>query len=286
MNLSTYQKLAQRTMALPTHAMEEIGSAAKIADLIHSQLGMSSEVGEFADALKKSLYYVRPLDETNLAEELGDILWYMALAATALGVDLSIVAEANIAKLSARYPEKFGDLGAINRDTEAEHNVLETALSRQEKEVSEKETRRYDDTFFLENENLTSNGNLEIRSGALVLRNAKLIVNGSLSVDGDILLLDSSSVVADDFILSKNGEIDSTGASRIESRTSHIQAHEDIFCGNIMAGTTVHSEKGNIVTAKIVAGFGIQTPNGFLSARNIVINGKETIISLFGEAAK
>jgi hypothetical protein len=272
-----------------------IGRNGKNKELVKAQATMSRDLGKIADVVfnnfsaKENTLYCEGeelIKQSNLADLLGCLLFDIALAATALGVDLSVIAEANIAKLSARYPEKFGDLGAINRDTEAEHNVLETALSRQEKEAARKEDLIYTNDFFLENESRIINGNLEIRSGMLVLKNCNLRVNGSISVDGDIYLLDSSYIQADNFILSKKGKIESSGDSQINSQTSHIQAHEYIYCRKIMAGTSVCSEKGNIVGFEVTAGFGIQTPNGFLSASRIVVNGKEAIFSRKIEAAQ
>ena len=91
MNPNDYQKLAKRT-----ECDEELASQRKVVEdtthlpyfratrLTHAAFGLSSEIGEFNDALKKWLYYGQELDETNLAEELGDLLWYVALACNAL----------------------------------------------------------------------------------------------------------------------------------------------------------------------------------------------------------
>lgn len=56
--------------------------AAKLdrADQIeHAQLGMISEVGEIANLYKRCLAYGRPFDAVNLLEEIGDVIWYLAL---------------------------------------------------------------------------------------------------------------------------------------------------------------------------------------------------------------
>jgi NTP pyrophosphatase (non-canonical NTP hydrolase) len=43
------------------------------------------------------------LDKTKLKEELGDVLWYVGLAASSMGVDLESVAEANIVKVRGSF---------------------------------------------------------------------------------------------------------------------------------------------------------------------------------------
>lgn len=107
MKLNDYQSLAIRT-AKPGDTEQ---------DLIHAALGLTGEAGEFADAVKKSVVYGRPLDTAHLIEEIGDALWYVALACRALDVDLATVAEGNIAKLRVRYPERYtDDLAAARLD--------------------------------------------------------------------------------------------------------------------------------------------------------------------------
>ena len=98
MKMNEYQQLAMRTAA---------NDSKPHFDLMHAALGLSGEAGEFCDAVKKAVIYKRPLDIKNLAEEVGDVLWYCALAAYALGITLDEIATDNIDKLRQRYPEKF-----------------------------------------------------------------------------------------------------------------------------------------------------------------------------------
>lgn len=93
--------------------------------LLHAAMGMVTESGEFMDALKKAIIYGKPLDKVNLAEELGDQMWYIAVACDALGVPLGNVMGRNVAKLRARYPEKYSNECALNRDLEKERGILE-----------------------------------------------------------------------------------------------------------------------------------------------------------------
>lgn len=93
--------------------------------LLHAGIGLATESAEFLDALKKHIYYGKPLDRVNLREELGDLFWYMAIACDALDVSFDELQETNIAKLSARYPEKFTMDKAENRDLATERQILE-----------------------------------------------------------------------------------------------------------------------------------------------------------------
>lgn len=70
-------------------------------------LGLAGEAGEVADMVKKMLGHGHGLDVAALAGELGDVLYYVADAASALGLDLETIAAGNQAKLAARYPDGF-----------------------------------------------------------------------------------------------------------------------------------------------------------------------------------
>jgi NTP pyrophosphatase (non-canonical NTP hydrolase) len=97
----------------------------KMIDLLHASIGMQTESAEFSDMLKKHIFYGKPLDKVNLAEEIGDQLWYIAMALRALDTDFETVMERNIAKLKARYPDKFTLELAENRDLDKERAILE-----------------------------------------------------------------------------------------------------------------------------------------------------------------
>jgi uncharacterized protein YabN with tetrapyrrole methylase and pyrophosphatase domain len=62
----------------------------------------------------------------NLAEEMGDLFWYIAVICDALEVSFEDVMERNIAKLKARYGDKFTEHAATNRNLEEERRILET----------------------------------------------------------------------------------------------------------------------------------------------------------------
>ena len=95
------------------------------ARLVHAVLGLQTEAGELADPVKKYIYYGRPLDPVNLREEIGDCLWYLAVACDALGTTLEAEQARNLAKLRARYPHVFTAEAAHVRDLDRERQVLE-----------------------------------------------------------------------------------------------------------------------------------------------------------------
>lgn len=121
MNDNEYQKLAVRTCVAP----EELFLTPEQRDLLHGVLGLQDEIGELANQLKKSFIYGKKLDETNIQEELGDALWFIAMIHEKLGLNMSDTKEKNIAKLRVRYPEKFTLNNFENRNLSEERNVLE-----------------------------------------------------------------------------------------------------------------------------------------------------------------
>ncbi len=102
--------------------------------LVHAILGKISETGEIALALDQT-FYGHPFDLNNLFEEQGDLCWYDALLFDACRNRLDpacssrwnygAVQAANIAKLTARYPEKFTTEKAHNRDLAAEAKAMD-----------------------------------------------------------------------------------------------------------------------------------------------------------------
>ena len=95
--------------------------------VIHGILGCVTEAGELADMLKRHLYYGQDLDEVNIKEELGDICWYMALLLYSIDSSWEEIWKMNIDKLQKRYPNKFTEHDAANRDLDAERETLENS---------------------------------------------------------------------------------------------------------------------------------------------------------------
>lgn len=80
--------------------------------------GLAGEAGEFLDLFKKTLYHGAPLDRTKAIKELGDIRWYLELAAHCLDVSMEEIEATNIEKLRARYPVGFSEQDAQKRTDE------------------------------------------------------------------------------------------------------------------------------------------------------------------------
>lgn len=77
-------------------------------------LGLAGETGEFVDPCKKHFFHGKKLDRMALALELGDILWYIAIAAKALGFTFNEIAQLNIGKLQYRAIEDPNHYGVDN----------------------------------------------------------------------------------------------------------------------------------------------------------------------------
>jgi NTP pyrophosphatase (non-canonical NTP hydrolase) len=73
-------------------------------DLLHAALGLGSEAGEVQTTVKRMHAYDADLDTNNLLEELGDIMFYAVALASVCGMSMEQVLEANMRKLSKRYP--------------------------------------------------------------------------------------------------------------------------------------------------------------------------------------
>ena len=107
MELNQYQALALRTAGHRTDVQKT---------LVNTALGLAGESGEVADIIKKTFFHGHSLDREALYKELGDVLWYLAVMADALGFALDEIAQANVDKLRARYPEGFSQERSINRE--------------------------------------------------------------------------------------------------------------------------------------------------------------------------
>ena len=106
MELNEYQSLAMRTLN-PELDERDV--------LINAVMGLCGESGEAIDIVKKHLAQGHELDRSALAKELGDIAWYLAEAATVLGLTLDEVCQGNIDKLRERFPEGFSSKDSIAR---------------------------------------------------------------------------------------------------------------------------------------------------------------------------
>ena len=84
-------------------------------DLIHMIMGISGEAGELLDAVKKATIYNKPIDISNIVEELGDLEFYLEGLRQILGLSRQYILDQNIAKLRVRYGQKYSDKAAQDR---------------------------------------------------------------------------------------------------------------------------------------------------------------------------
>ena len=103
--MTEYQNLAARTIdsALSSFHQEE-----------HALHGMVAEVGELHGIYQKIFQGHSP-DPEHMKKELGDLLWFMAEYCTAKKWNLADIAQLNIDKLRARYPDGFDAEHSLHR---------------------------------------------------------------------------------------------------------------------------------------------------------------------------
>jgi NTP pyrophosphatase (non-canonical NTP hydrolase) len=97
MTFEDYQKKSRKTAMYPKVA----GNG-----WVYPALGLASEAGEVANKLKKVIRdaggQIDSARRDDIADELGDVLWYVAQLATELDLDMGQLAESNIDKLYSR----------------------------------------------------------------------------------------------------------------------------------------------------------------------------------------
>ena len=125
--LSDYQEFVDEVSSDATKNTDDFLDAVDILEeqgvepsrLLTAGIGLSGEVGEFNEIIKKCLFQGKELDEDTVAHlksELGDIMWYIAQGCLALNTDIEELIDINTAKLKDRYPEGFDGFRSDNRD--------------------------------------------------------------------------------------------------------------------------------------------------------------------------
>lgn len=111
MDAYSYQVAAARTLI----AKPEAAVSDQQMMLIWTALGLAGECGEVVEHVKKGVLHRHGVDEGKLAEEIGDVLWYVAGICSVMRLDIGEIMQANIAKLESRYPDGFTSEASINR---------------------------------------------------------------------------------------------------------------------------------------------------------------------------
>jgi NTP pyrophosphatase (non-canonical NTP hydrolase) len=117
---NAYQRHAMRTYdEMSTCRLEtsiDINSEYDMGGIVMATMGLSGEVGELNDMIKKWIFHKSDMDITHAKKELGDILWYIACMAESFGWSLDEIMEMNIEKLKKRYPNGFDVVRANSRN--------------------------------------------------------------------------------------------------------------------------------------------------------------------------
>lgn len=95
MTINEYQRMALRTES----NLDEQKLHHK--RLLQGLMGLNGEAGECIDVLKKHLFQDHWFDREHLAKELGDVAWYLAISADAIGYTLEEIFQMNVEKLKS-----------------------------------------------------------------------------------------------------------------------------------------------------------------------------------------
>ena len=106
MDIMDYQVKAKRTVNKDLLFNEQVSNLC---------MGLAGETGEVVDYVKKSIYHGHSLEIIKLAEELGDLMWYLTNIASLYGIPMNYILDENIKKLEERYPDGYSNSKSINR---------------------------------------------------------------------------------------------------------------------------------------------------------------------------
>ena len=120
--LNQYQKFVDKVTSDASKNTEKLVDRLEYVDrknihvsrILTAGIGLSGEVGEFNEIIKKALFQEKELDDqtvTHLKKELGDIMWYVAQACISLNTDIEEIIGINMTKLKSRY-----DKGSFDKD--------------------------------------------------------------------------------------------------------------------------------------------------------------------------
>jgi NTP pyrophosphatase (non-canonical NTP hydrolase) len=80
---------------------------------------------KFLDLLKKKIYYNKDININEMVDISSKMYLILSEFCNQYNTKIDDILDKNIAKLKARYGEKFSSERAINRDLETERNILE-----------------------------------------------------------------------------------------------------------------------------------------------------------------
>ena len=97
-NTEIFQREARRTLR------EDLPYEAICSNMC---MGLAGEIGEVIDIMKKHIYQGKELDITDVIEEVGDVLWYIANFCNINNITMDECMKSNMKKLKKRFPNGF-----------------------------------------------------------------------------------------------------------------------------------------------------------------------------------
>jgi NTP pyrophosphatase (non-canonical NTP hydrolase) len=125
--LKNYQKFVDEVTSEPSKSTQKFldvvseadGKNLNVSRILTAGIGLSGEVGEFNEIIKKILFQGSNVDQDtiiHLKKELGDVIWYVTQACIALDTDLEQIIKLNTDKLNSRFGgNKFNITKSLNR---------------------------------------------------------------------------------------------------------------------------------------------------------------------------
>ena len=83
--------------------------------ITNAALGLTGEAGEVAEIVKKAMFQGHFLNRDKIAEELGDVMFYVAYMVDTIGMTLDQIMSQNVTKRRNRYPDGFSVQKSVNR---------------------------------------------------------------------------------------------------------------------------------------------------------------------------
>lgn len=115
MTPNQYQERAARTINKSNNILEQRQ---------HALFGMASEVGEIHGIFQKH-YQGHSINYTELKQEIGDLLWFIAEFCTASGWDMEYIMQMNLDKIERRYPDGFEEKRSVERPEYIQGSIFE-----------------------------------------------------------------------------------------------------------------------------------------------------------------
>jgi NTP pyrophosphatase (non-canonical NTP hydrolase) len=90
----------------------------------HFNFSVFIEISKLQNQVKRFVAYKKDIDRLEETKIVTNTILALKYACSKLGLDIYKIMENNIQKLKVRFPEKFTEENAINRNLEKEYDVL------------------------------------------------------------------------------------------------------------------------------------------------------------------